>query len=117
MSGDNSGLFDLPAGPVGAAGVLEYGTQAYAMDIDPDVTANRYFGWTGTGGSGSRSRYAGGVELRIPVLSSVNLTPAVRYDSYSYAGHDEGKATHSLGLEWRPFDTLLLRGSAWVLRR
>jgi iron complex outermembrane receptor protein len=112
FSVDNSSLFELPAGPVGVAGVLEYGNQAYAMDIDPDVTANRYFGWTGTGGSGSRSHYAGGAEFRIPVTSTVNLTPALRYDSYAYAGHDEGKATESLGLEWRPFASLLVRGSA-----
>lgn len=112
LSIDNGALFELPAGDVGVAAVAEYGTQAYAMNIDPDVTANRYFGWTGTGGSGARSRYALGTEFRIPLLASLSLTPAVRYDSYSFAGHTTAKTTQGLGLEWRPTDSLLLRGSA-----
>ena len=109
---DNGELFSLPAGDVGIAAVAEYGTQSYSMQIDPDVLNNRYFSWTGTGGSGSRSHYAVGAELRVPILSTLSLTPAARYDSYSFAGHSTGKATQSLGLEWRPLDSLLVRGSA-----
>lgn len=112
VSVNNGALFALPAGDVGMAAVAEYGTQSYAMNIDPDVLANRYFGWTGTGGNGTRSRYALGTEFRVPVLASLSLTPAVRYDSYSFAGHTTAKATQALGLEWRPHDTLLVRGSA-----
>jgi outer membrane receptor protein involved in Fe transport len=36
---------------------------------------------------------------------------AGRYDQYSYGNKDPGKFTYSMGLEWRPLDTLLLRGS------
>src|SRR5690606_37856884 len=36
---------------------------------------------------------------------------AGRYDRYSYGDQDPGKFTYSLGLEWRPIDTLLVRGS------
>ena len=109
---DNGELLSLPAGDVGMAAVAEYGSQSYAMDIDPDVIAGRYFGWTGTGGSGSRSHYAVGTEFRVPLLSNLNLTPAVRYDSYSFAGNSTGKPTYALGLEWRPLESLLVRGSA-----
>ncbi len=109
---DNGTLFTLPAGDVGMAAVAEYGAQSYAMKIDPDVIASRYFGWTGTGGNGSRSRFALGTEFRVPVLESLNLTPAVRYDRYSFAGHATAKTTQALGVEWRPLETLLVRGSA-----
>jgi outer membrane receptor protein involved in Fe transport len=112
LSVNNASLFTLPAGDVGMAAVAEYGTQSYSMNIDPDVLANRFFGWTGTGGAGSRSHYAVGAELRVPILETLSLTPAARYDSYSFAGHTTGKATQALGLEWRPLDSLLVRGSA-----
>ncbi|WP_163099797.1 TonB-dependent receptor domain-containing protein, partial [Acinetobacter baumannii] len=39
------------------------------------------------------------------------LSVAGRYDQYRYSGHTIGKATWSGGLEWRPIDTLLVRGS------
>lgn len=112
FSVDNGELFSLPAGDVGMAAVAEYGTQSYSMQIDPDVLAGRYFGWTGTGGAGARSHYALGAEFRVPVFSTLSLTPAARYDSYSFGGHTTGKSTQALGLEWRPLDSLLVRGSA-----
>ncbi|WP_295376516.1 TonB-dependent receptor domain-containing protein, partial [uncultured Stenotrophomonas sp.] len=40
-----------------------------------------------------------------------NLSVAGRYDQYRYSGNTIGKATWSGGLEWRPIDTLLVRGS------
>ncbi|UXI68081.1 TonB-dependent receptor plug domain-containing protein [Tahibacter amnicola] len=109
---DNGELFEMPAGPVGVAAVAEYGTQVYSMRIDPDVLANRYFGWTGTGGAGARSHYAVGAEFRVPLHETLNITPAARYDSYSFGGNTTGKETASLGAEWRPLDSLLVRGSA-----
>lgn len=112
FSVDNGELFSLPAGDVGMAAVAEYGTQSYSMKIDPDVLDGRYFGWTGTGGAGARSHYALGAEFRVPVFSTLSLTPAARYDSYSFGGHTTGKSTQALGLEWRPLDSLLVRGSA-----
>jgi outer membrane receptor protein involved in Fe transport len=47
----------------------------------------------------------------MPLLSSLQASLAGRYDRYSYGGKHPGKFTWSAGLEWRPFDTLLMRGS------
>src|SRR3546814_3317540 len=47
----------------------------------------------------------------MPVLDSLNLSVAGRYDQYRYSGRTQSKFTYSGGLEWRPIDTLLVRGS------
>ncbi|MCH3739788.1 TonB-dependent receptor, partial [Campylobacter coli] len=58
-----------------------------------------------------RDRNAAGVELQLPLLHSLTTTQAGRYDQYRAGGEHIGKATWSGGLEWRPIDTLLVRGS------
>src|SRR3546814_18542073 len=47
----------------------------------------------------------------MPVLDSLNLSVAGRYDQYRYSGRTQSKYTYSGGLEWRPINTLLVRGS------
>ncbi len=108
VSGD---LFDLPAGPVGFAGVLEWGSQEYAIDLDPRLVNGEFWGYTGTGGGGKRDRHAAGIEFRVPVLDSFIASLAGRYDKYDDITEVDDAFTYSLGLEWRPLDSLLLRGS------
>src|SRR3546814_7412448 len=67
--------------------------------------------WKDQDGHGSRNRWAVASELRMPVLDSLNLSVAGRYDQYRYSGRTQSKFTYSGGLEWRPIDTLLVRGS------
>ena len=107
----NTELFQLPAGPAGFAGVVEYGNQAYDLNPDPLATQYYYYSWKDSDGHGSRNRWAAAGELRLPLLDTLNLSLASRYDQYRFSGHKTGKLTYSTGLEWRPFDTLLLRGS------
>ncbi|WP_238346022.1 TonB-dependent receptor [Luteimonas saliphila] len=105
-------LFALPAGDVGFAGALEYGRQSY--DINPDplaLTEDAYYGPRYGDGSGDRDRWSAAGELRLPLASTLQASVAGRYDRYSYADKDPGKFTWSAGLEWRPFDSLLVRGS------
>jgi hypothetical protein len=45
------------------------------------------------------------------VIQSINATLAGRYDKYSFAGRDDGKFTYNGGVEWRPVQQLLLRGT------
>ena len=47
----------------------------------------------------------------MPVLDSLNLSVAGRYDQYRYSGRSQSKFTYSGGLEWRPIESLLVRGS------
>ncbi|MFT3755206.1 MAG: TonB-dependent receptor [Pseudoxanthomonas sp.] len=112
FTADTQSLFTLPAGDVGFAGALEFGRQSY--DINPDplaLTADAYYGPRYGDGSGSRNRWSAAGELRLPLLPSVQASLAGRYDQYRYDGQDPGKFTWSAGLEWRPLDTLLVRGS------
>ncbi|MBX3694554.1 MAG: TonB-dependent receptor [Steroidobacteraceae bacterium] len=107
----NAALFDLPAGPVGFAGVVEAGNQAYELNPDPLATEYYYYSWKDSDGHGSRNRWAAAGELRAPLLETLNLSVAGRYDQYHYSGHGVGKFTYNAGLEWRPVQSLLVRGS------
>ncbi len=107
----NPELFSLPAGPVGFAGIVEFGNQAYDLHPDTRATEYYYYSWKDSDGHGSRNRWALAGELRAPLHETVNASLAARYDQYRYSGHDVGKLTWSAGLEWRPVDSLLVRGS------
>ena len=113
FSGD---LFELPAGSLAMAAVLEAASQKY--DVSPDARVRLDYvgddaplGLTATGGGGNRDRYSAGVEFSIPLLSSLKASLAGRYDKFNDASEINGAFTWSTGLEWRPVDSLLLRGS------
>jgi outer membrane receptor protein involved in Fe transport len=106
----NGELFSLPAGGVGFAANFEAGNQAYELKPDPRALEYYYYAWKDQDGHGSRNRWSGSYEFRIPVLNTLELSTAGRYDSYHFAGNDVGKFTYNIGLEFRPLDTLLARG-------
>lgn len=111
LTASNTELFNLPAGPVGFAGVAEYGNQYFGLKADPLSLDGSYYGLHNTDAVGSRDHSGLGVEFSIPVFSKLTLSAAGRYDRYEYSADSTGKFTYSLGIEYRPFDTLLLRGS------
>ncbi|PNS07561.1 TonB-dependent receptor plug domain-containing protein [Solilutibacter silvestris] len=112
FTADTPALFSLPAGNVGFAGALEYGRQSYRINPDPlALTADAYYGPQYGDGNGGRNHWSAAGELRIPVFSTLQASVAGRYDRYSYGGKNPGKFTYSMGLEWRPIHSLLLRGS------
>ena len=102
-------LFDLPAGPVKAAGGGEYRRQAFESVVPgsvsfPDVSAERDI-WAVYG------------ELSIPVVSpamsfpgvhSLDLSVAGRFEHYSDFG---GTTNPRVGVEWRPVEELTIKGS------
>ncbi|MBA8889258.1 outer membrane receptor protein involved in Fe transport [Dokdonella fugitiva] len=104
-------LFALPGGDAGFSGTVELGQQSYDLNPDPLATQYYYYSWRDSDGHGSRNRWATAGELRMPVLDSLDLSVAGRYDQYRFSGRSVGKATWSTGLEWRPIDSLLVRGS------
>ena len=105
-------LMDLPAGTVQMATVLEWGSQDYDINLDPRLVAGNYFfGLTGTGGGGERDRYAAGVEFSVPVTDTLQLSLAGRYDKYDDITEVDDAFTYNLGVEYRPTDRILLRGS------
>ena len=113
LSGD---LFELPAGAVGMAATIEAARQKYDLSNDPRIAPDYagpepIYNLTGTGGGGERDRYALGVEFSVPVFDTFKVNLAGRYDKYDDATNVDGAFTWSAGLEFRPVDSLLLRGS------
>lgn len=111
-------LFELPAGAVSFAAVLEAGRQTFDLNSDPRTSATRpyddqtIFNLSSSGRTyGKRNRYALGTEFRVPILDSLTANLAGRYDKYDDITAVDDAVTSMLGLEWRPFDNLLLRGS------
>ena len=108
---NNTDVLSLPAGPLGFAGLAEYGNEYFGLKPDPLSLDGTYFGLHNTGAVGSRSHAGAGVEFSAPLLSKLLLTAAGRYDRYDYSDNSASKWTYALGLEYRPFDSLLLRAS------
>lgn len=113
FSGD---LFELPAGMLQIATVLEAAHQKYDLNPDPRTTVDytgseRIYNLTQTPGGGPRDRYAVGLELRVPIFNRLSATLAGRYDKYDDITSVDDAATWQAGIEWRPFDNLLVRGS------
>ncbi len=104
-------LFNLPAGPVGFAAVAEYGTQYFGLKADPLSLDGSYYGLHNTSAVGSRSHAGAGAEFSAPLFSMLTLTGAGRYDRYEYGANSSSKFTYAVGLEFRPLESLLLRGS------
>lgn len=110
LTGD---LFELPAGPVGVATVLEASSQGYDLSSDARVQPGvvQLYNLTGTNGGGERDRYAAGVEFSIPILSTLKGSLAGRFDKYDDITAVDDAKTWNAGLEWRPTDNLLIRGA------
>ena len=81
LSGD---LFELPAGPLSFAGVVEVLRESYDLDSDARIlpTVREIYNLTGTGGGGDRNRYAAGVEFKVPIFSMLTASLQGRYDKY-----------------------------------
>lgn len=107
----NASLFSLSGGDAGVALAVEGARQDWDYSPDPRLLNGEIWGTTATDGRGERDRYAVTGELRLPVFEMLTASLSSRYDSYHPDGADSSsKATYSLGLEFRPIDTLLFRG-------
>jgi outer membrane receptor protein involved in Fe transport len=116
---NNSRLFSLPAGAVGAALVAQYGTDEVHAAIDPNAAAGEFDGSTSRPNSaGSRNHYALGSEFQVPIVHMLTASLSGRYDHYSYSAgsgyggtNGGGKFTYKAGLEFRPLQDLLVRAN------
>jgi outer membrane receptor protein involved in Fe transport len=116
----NGSLFSLPGGDAGIAFVAEGGNEGWDSTPDPRLlstvtlpngdTAPYYWGTSAVPGAGHRSRYAGTTEFRAPVLDMLTFDVSGRYDHYKIDGNDLHHATYNIGVEFRPFEWVLLRG-------
>ncbi|UKE56164.1 TonB-dependent receptor [Xanthomonas translucens pv. graminis] len=106
----NAKLFSLPGGDAGLAVVGEYGKQKWNYDPAPEILNEEVWGLTSVAGGGDRDRYAVTSELRMPVFAPLTITLAGRYDAFKASGTTVDKPTYSIGIEYRPIESLLLRG-------
>ncbi|MDO1528916.1 TonB-dependent receptor [Fulvimonas sp. R45] len=107
----NDSLFHLPGGDAGVAWLIEGGSQAWYEPLNPLILNNEVWGLTGTSGGGKRTHYASAFELNLPVLQQVTLDLSGRYDHYKTDAAANHKFTYKAGIEYRPFQSLLLRGN------
>ena len=107
----NAALFSLPGGDAGLAVVAEWGQQSWDYNPYEGFLNGEVWGTTAVIGGGDRDRYAVTSELRLPVWDMLTVSLSGRYDAYKPDGGETiDKPTYSLGLEFRPLDTLLIRG-------
>jgi iron complex outermembrane receptor protein len=106
-SGD---IYKLPAGPLALAVGAQYTKATLKQNPNPLLATGDVSGYGGNLVSidHDRTQYAFFGEFSIPVIQTVEVDAAVRYDHYS----DFGNTTNpTIGVRWQPIRELLVRGS------
>lgn len=113
ITANTTNLFSLPGGDVGAAVIAQTSNQRFSnASASPEAAEGYFLGQTGsTTAAGQSEQYALGGEMQLPLIKSLTADLSARYDKYLYGGTQHGKPTYKIGLEYRPIDTLLIRGS------
>ncbi|MFD2631273.1 TonB-dependent receptor [Idiomarina piscisalsi] len=101
-------MFEMGAGVSSAAFGVEYREEKYQDKYDLLSAAGQVSGSSGASAGGERDVTALYGEMLFPVLDSVDIEVAGRYDDYSDYGSD---FSPKVAVRWRPSDTLLVRGS------
>jgi len=108
----NTAWFGLPGGDASLAALVEAGGETWQEPINPLFAGNVVFEHAASGGGGHRAHAAAAFELNLPLLKPLTLDLSGRYDRYDSsrtAGNHH--LTYRIGLEYRPFRSLLLRGN------
>ena len=120
----NAELFNMPAGPVGFLAGAEYREESFSDDRDPRLDGTiAYTSYEGAtfpivsdvanssptaDNSGERDVTSLFVEFAVPVMETLDVQAAIRYEDFS----DVGDTTvGKLAFGWRPVEQLLVRGS------
>jgi len=101
-------LMEMDSGELGLAVGFEYREDAINDNPDDQFLRGEVFGTEATQANGSRDNTAIFGELAIPVLDTLEVQVAVRYEDYS----DFGTTTDpKVAFIWQPTESLSLRGS------
>ncbi len=104
-------LTQLTGGPLALAVGADGRREGFILDPSPAIQSGDISGYGGNFLPVDKSRKvgAGYLELVAPVVRSVELTGAVRYDNYEGVG---SKTSPKVGARWQPVKEVVLRGSA-----
>ncbi len=102
----NPTLFEMPAGGVGFAAGVETAREWFVNTADTESINGNILATGGSSGEGERDYTAVYGEMLFPLLESLELQAALRYDDYSDFGDNVAPL---IGLQWRPIDELMLR--------
>lgn len=103
--------FELPGGVLAFAAHLDFERQEFEDIRDPLVIRGDAFDG-GTSAAGERDHWGLGVELRIPVIESLEFGLAARFDEYADASQVGNAVSPRFTVAFRPTESLLFRGSA-----
>lgn len=116
-------LFDLPAGPVSFVVGGQFIDESLHIGFDPESINGTLLGYGQQSpfSGGSRNRYAGFIETRIPLTSpsqnipllyQFEITASGRYEKLESGNVSNDAAVPKVGFRWQPFDKqLTLRGT------
>lgn len=102
-------LFTLPGGDAGLAAIAETGHEDWSYLPSEGFLNGEFYNYALSTSTGHRNRNAAAAEVTLPILKQVTIDTSARYDSYNAEGHHFQHPTYSVGLEYRPADTVLLR--------
>jgi iron complex outermembrane receptor protein len=101
-------LFDMANGPASMVIGGEYREDKYSDQYDSLSEAGEIGGSAGNSAAGGREVSALYFEALLPVLDTLEVNLAGRYDDYSDFGSE---FSPKVSLRWQPLDNLTLRGS------
>jgi outer membrane receptor protein involved in Fe transport len=117
----SGGLFDLPAGTVQLAAGADYRKDYTDNTVSNDLLINQAASYTCVLSSNCSAHLQGGFNVKeayaelfapilrdLPFAQSLNVTLGDRYSKYSEFG---STSNWKVGVEWKPIDDLLLRGT------
>lgn len=99
--------FEMEAGGVSFAAGIEWSKQTFESDSDSESKKGAILTTGGSSGKGARDNWAVYTEMNFPIMETLNVNAAVRYDDYSDFGDN---LTPQVSVEYRPTDELLIRG-------
>ncbi|MET0264146.1 MAG: TonB-dependent receptor [Duganella sp.] len=112
-------VFKLPAGAVQVALGGDYRNYHYKQT--PNATSSDIFGFSASPAYDmERNNYGAFTELVIPVVKSLEVTAAGRYDTFEAVknklanremGNKESASTYKVSARWQPSQSFLVRGS------
>lgn len=106
LTGDTP--WEIGGGNIAWAAGYEYRDEQYRDIYDPQSEAENVAGSAGNSSEGERDQYAVYGEAMFPVLDNLELSAALRFDSYSDFGSE---VSPQLKARWQPIDSLMLRAS------